>query len=438
MGWNPLDFNGNDRLDFGEAILGGLIAGGIGYSAAESDALLREEELRERHEEELERERERAESLERELERRRAEPFSSRFEDGLDDFDDLDDDEADQDGFSYEDLVIETPNARDLEAARSVARHLTSDDGSAQLTGHSCADCAFWSADEEHPTRGWCCAIWYWVQVNHGGAIKDADPTSDGKTCSRFQQGSGASVTCYDCMHWNKEELVSPRSKGCTAWPRVKSDERQLRSEITLRFGPNVGFCMFKSEKPYDDGSVCFDFVLDPELEPGYGLRKAVEAKAYEAAHKVTERHTYVAGINYEGRAAVWLAEMASGMIDFELQREPDNPYDPNAIVVLANGRPAGYIPAKLAVSLAPTMDGGGSVKVVDNTIKAKSEAGETKVNAWLTLQVKGGAEAAEAFGTERPKKDLPDDTFYATDDVIAAVLGPSNEVLNKLRSSRK
>ena len=436
MGWNPLDFNGNGDLDFDEALVGGLIAGGIGYGMAQSDAQLREEELRIRHEEELERERERADSLERELERRRSETFPDGLDDDLDCLNDLDDDGADWSMPAYENLVIETPRTSDLEAARSLARHLTSDDGSAQVRGQTCEDCAFWSSGGEHKTRGWCCAIWYWVQVNHGGSIEDAEPAGDGKTCTRFQQGSGERTTCYDCKYWDKNELDSPRSKGCAAWIRVKADEARLRSEISLRFGPNIDFRMFESETPYDDESICFDFVLDRDLEPGYGLRKMAEAKAHAAKHVETERHTYVAGANHEGRTAVWLSEMASGKVALTLQREPDNPYDPNAIAVLANGRLAGYIPAKLAMSLAPTMDGGGSAEVVDSTIEAKSDNGKTKVSARLTLQVEGGG-AAEALDPEHPKKDLPKDTFYATDDVISAILGPSDGLLGKLRTSR-
>lgn len=39
-----------------------------------------------------------------------------------------------------------------------------------------------------------------------------------------------------------------------------------------------------------------------------------------------------------------------------------------------------------------------------------------------------------QTYTVQRPKKILPKDTFYATDDVISAILGPSDELLGKLR----
>ena len=48
------------------------------------------------------------------------------------------------------------------------------------------------------------------------------------------------------------------------------------------------------------------------------------------------------------------------GVGDFELVREPDNPYDPNAIKVALFGHfKFGYIPRHIARELAPLMDSG-------------------------------------------------------------------------------
>ena len=48
------------------------------------------------------------------------------------------------------------------------------------------------------------------------------------------------------------------------------------------------------------------------------------------------------------------------GVGDFELVREPDNPYDENAIRVALFGYfEFGYIPAPIAKKLAPLMDSG-------------------------------------------------------------------------------
>jgi hypothetical protein len=42
-----------------------------------------------------------------------------------------------------------------------------------------------------------------------------------------------------------------------------------------------------------------------------------------------------------------------------ELRRDPDNPHDPNAIVVHAGGAQAGWVPRELAAELAPELDAG-------------------------------------------------------------------------------
>ena len=43
----------------------------------------------------------------------------------------------------------------------------------------------------------------------------------------------------------------------------------------------------------------------------------------------------------------------------FALVREPDNPYDPNAIAVKLANIPLGYVPREIAKELAPEMDSG-------------------------------------------------------------------------------
>lgn len=45
-----------------------------------------------------------------------------------------------------------------------------------------------------------------------------------------------------------------------------------------------------------------------------------------------------------------------------ELIREPDNKFDPNAIKVVWQFRHVGYIPAEIAVGMAPLMDETGQV----------------------------------------------------------------------------
>jgi hypothetical protein len=63
----------------------------------------------------------------------------------------------------------------------------------------------------------------------------------------------------------------------------------------------------------------------------------------------------YLAGVsNYQPAIRKFLRYHPIKMI-----REPENPYDKNAIMVTGNGNLMGYIPAKIAKDMAPMMDAG-------------------------------------------------------------------------------
>jgi len=65
---------------------------------------------------------------------------------------------------------------------------------------------------------------------------------------------------------------------------------------------------------------------------------------------------TSVVGVTYEGRQAV-VAQLQEGET-VQLRREPDNPYDTNAIcVVRQSGEQIGYINRKLAADLVSRFD---------------------------------------------------------------------------------
>lgn len=68
--------------------------------------------------------------------------------------------------------------------------------------------------------------------------------------------------------------------------------------------------------------------------------------------------NTKVVGVTFEGRQEV-VRSLAPGE-GLELRREPGNPVDPHAIRVLtASGRQVGYLSARIAARLAPSMDSG-------------------------------------------------------------------------------
>ncbi len=68
---------------------------------------------------------------------------------------------------------------------------------------------------------------------------------------------------------------------------------------------------------------------------------------------------TYVAGTSYVDDIESIEQEIVSGDL-LELRREPGNPYDPMAILVLdPHGRKMGYVPRESNKVLARLMDGG-------------------------------------------------------------------------------
>ncbi len=76
-----------------------------------------------------------------------------------------------------------------------------------------------------------------------------------------------------------------------------------------------------------------------------------------------------VVGVTFEGRQGI-LAELhteqeGGSWIAGQLQREPENRFDPNAVAVYAGGRHIGFIPKALAAKLAVQMDDGERIEVV-------------------------------------------------------------------------
>lgn len=81
-------------------------------------------------------------------------------------------------------------------------------------------------------------------------------------------------------------------------------------------------------------------------------------SEVYDYYEQTDEFYTRVVGLGYENRAA-YLKSLHPGNTVF-LIREPDNPYDENAItVVTPKGEMLGYLRRTLAEILAPQMDRG-------------------------------------------------------------------------------
>lgn len=73
-----------------------------------------------------------------------------------------------------------------------------------------------------------------------------------------------------------------------------------------------------------------------------------------------------VAGVTFEGRQSVlrrlYRDQVQGAPMQVDLHREAGNAFDPNAIQVIVNGYHVGYVPKRLAASLAPRMDAGENV----------------------------------------------------------------------------
>lgn len=77
---------------------------------------------------------------------------------------------------------------------------------------------------------------------------------------------------------------------------------------------------------------------------------------------------TYIAGVSYRPGAADRLAELDDGDV-LELEREPDNPHDENAVKVMHDGFHVGYVPRDLAPEIGKLIAEGRA----DVAVKRKS-----------------------------------------------------------------
>jgi len=75
-----------------------------------------------------------------------------------------------------------------------------------------------------------------------------------------------------------------------------------------------------------------------------------------------------LAGVTFEGRQKN-IERYALANARYRLVRQPDNPYDTNAVMVTANGRDVGHVPnsdrsGRIADQIAPLIDAGCNLRV--------------------------------------------------------------------------
>jgi hypothetical protein len=76
-------------------------------------------------------------------------------------------------------------------------------------------------------------------------------------------------------------------------------------------------------------------------------------------APELRERGLYVASVAGAQHGELLQDDAVAPGSPLELRRDPANEHDPNAIMVLAGGAQAGWVPRELAAELAPLLDAG-------------------------------------------------------------------------------
>lgn len=79
----------------------------------------------------------------------------------------------------------------------------------------------------------------------------------------------------------------------------------------------------------------------------------------------MAEYNSQLMGANFRPEEAKNIVKALGVDEVVEARRDPENPYDPNAIAIFSQEQHIGFIERGLAEELAPIMDGGASLKVV-------------------------------------------------------------------------
>jgi len=90
-------------------------------------------------------------------------------------------------------------------------------------------------------------------------------------------------------------------------------------------------------------------------------------------------KEVIVKGTKFENRQKI--ADLVNPGDILEMRREPENPYDPNAVALLFRGEQVGYIPREIARQIAPLMDEGQKFTAIVKAIyKANPSPGASKI----------------------------------------------------------
>lgn len=116
--------------------------------------------------------------------------------------------------------------------------------------------------------------------------------------------------------------------------------------------------------------------------------------------------HTKVVGVTFEGRQQI--VQTLQPGDPLVLRREPDNPHDPHAVKVsTASGAQVGYLSARVAARLAPSIDAGTSYAASVSQVTGGGDR-SYGVNVYLERQERPSDEPDPAQGLRLAWHDLP------------------------------
>lgn len=120
-----------------------------------------------------------------------------------------------------------------------------------------------------------------------------------------------------------------------------------------------------------------------------------IAREAYSGIEDADSFHTKLAGVTFEGRQDL-IATLEEGT-PLRLDRQPDNPHDPNAIALFEpRGSQVGFFNRRLSAALAPVIDAGAEYDVEVTDITGRDSEGSLGVNVLVSRRLEADDETAE------------------------------------------
>ncbi|HUA10028.1 MAG TPA: helicase-related protein [Candidatus Acidoferrales bacterium] len=149
-------------------------------------------------------------------------------------------------------------------------------------------------------------------------------------------------------------------------------------------------------------------------VERVFAHAKEYEQDRYASIGGSSHFHTKLVGVSFEGRQDT-IAGLRVGS-ELTLERQPENPYDPNAIAVRFGELPLGFVRKEIAKHLAPLMDAGARYRS-----RVESLTGGGDRHRGVNISMTRDARVIPSVGAKRRSRGTDDDTG---DAVRRALIG--------------